>query len=454
VLQAVAEMGGEGVIGKRLDASYESGRSSSWVKLKTTQRQEFIVAGYTDPRGKRSGLGALVLAVNNDQGQLVYAGSVGSGFGEVQLARLTKQLATLKAQSTPLLGAPRNLKAHWVEPRLVAEVSFTEWTQGGALRHPVFLGLRTDKEASRITREVALKLPTRKSPPAPAIAVTHGDRIIDPSTGLTKLHLVNYYLAAAPYLLQHIKGRPVALVRAPSGIAGTHFFQKQPDTLKFAGLKPVEVPGQASLLSFSSAEGIVHAAQLNVVEFHAWNARVSALEKPDRLVFDLDPGEGVEFERVKEAALLVRTLLDELALKSFVKTSGGKGLHVVVPLGARVGWDPVRQFSGAVVTHLVRVFPSRFVSKSGAHNRVGKIFIDVGRNQRGATTVAAYSARARPGLGVSVPLSWDELPSVNSGGQWTIVTAPERLEASAEAWRSVATLRQSIGAAAARIARA
>jgi bifunctional non-homologous end joining protein LigD len=332
----------------------------------------------------------------------------------------------------------------------VAEVSFSQWTNDGVIRHPVFRGLREEKEPSRIVREVAVSLAPAKPPRTSAIKVTHGDRLIDASTGLTKLDLVEYYRASAPYMLDHIKERPVALVRAPSGINGQVFFQKQPDTLKFPGLNRLGEelnPGHGSMMSFSTEGAIVQAAQLNVVEFHPWNAKARAIERPDRVIFDLDPGEKVPFERVAEAALLTRTMLEELGLTSFIKTSGGKGLHVVVPISPRLGWDPVKRFADAVVNHLERVFPSRFVTKSGAHNRIGRIYIDVGRNLRGATTVAAYSARARPGLGVSVPISWDELPAIKSGDQWTIVTAPERLGTSAQAWHNFKETKQSLAEA-------
>jgi bifunctional non-homologous end joining protein LigD len=454
VLQKVAEMGGEGVVGKRQDARYESGRSNAWIKLKTAQRQEFVVVGFTAPKGSRTGLGALVLAVNDPQGRLQYAGTVGSGFSESGMPALMKRLTPLRRKDSPAASVPKSVKATWLEPRLVAEVTFTEWTRDGSIRHPVFKGLRDDKEPARIVREVPVSIAPANSAPAVAAAgikITHADRVIDATTGLTKGHLVAYYATAAADLLAYLKGRPVALVRAPSGIGGNTFFQKAADTLKTPGIVPVP-DGKDTWLAFTSEAALLYAAQLNVVEFHPWNATAKAIDRPDRIVFDLDPGEGVAFEQVREAALLVKTLLDELGLVSFLKTSGGKGLHLVVPITARLGWDEVKDFSAAVVRHLERLAPTRFASKIGAQNRIGKILIDVGRNARGATTAAAYSARARPGLGVSMPCTWEELDTLTSGSQWNIVTAGARLEQSRHAWQDF-PVKQSIAQAVRRLGR-
>jgi bifunctional non-homologous end joining protein LigD len=231
-------------------------------------------------------------------------------------------------------------------------------------------------------------------------------------------------------MLPHLKGRPVSLVRGPTGVGGELFFQKHDDKLsipKMRELDPALWPGHAGLLEVPSAEALVNAAQMNVIEFHTWNSTVKKIDQPDRIVFDLDPGEGVGFERVKEAALLMRALLQELKLESWLKTSGGKGLHVVVPIAPRLDYDTVKDLSQAIVQHLARTIPSRFVAKSGAQNRKGRIFVDYLRNGHGQTTAAAFSARARPGLGVSMPVSWDGLAPIERGDQWTIQTAREYL---------------------------
>jgi len=254
--------------------------------------------------------------------------------------------------------------------------------------------------------------------------------VIDPASKLTKLDLVRYYESVADWLLPHLKGRPCSLVRGPEGVTGELFFQKHLGKVKLAGVKTLPTslwPEHEALLEVNTAQGIASAAQMNVIEFHTWNASVRAIDKPDRMVFDLDPGEGVAWPRVQEAATLLRAFLDELGLQAWLKTSGGKGLHVVVPLAPRYDWDTVKGFSQAVVEHMAQVVPNRFAAKSGAQNRVGKIFVDYIRNSFGATTAAAYSARARPGLGVSMPVSWEQLGSLKSGAQWTVATAREHL---------------------------
>src|SRR5690606_20390437 len=247
------------------------------------------------------------------------------------------------------------------------------------------------------------------------LRVTHPERVIDADTGITKGELVGYYAAVAPLMLPHLQDRPVAMLRAPAGVAGQKFFQKHAAERALPQLQRLPRaldPGHRPLLVVPSEQALLAAAQMNVVEWHTWNATRHALEKPDRLIFDLDPGEGVGWAQVVEAAMLMRTLLDELQLKSFVKTSGGAGLHLVLPLKPVLGWDAVKQFSADVVQHVARVLPQRFVARSGPKHRVGRIFADFLRNGRGATTVAAWSARARPGMGISVPLRWDELPKL------------------------------------------
>jgi len=283
------------------------------------------------------------------------------------------------------------------------------------------------------------------------VKITNPDRVIDASTGATKLDLVRYYEGVARWILPHLKQRPCSFVRAPAGIGGEIFFQKHADsgTLPHVTvLDPKLWPEHAALLSVDSAPALIGAAQMNTIEFHTWNAKAPAIDTPDRIVFDLDPGEGVSFAQVREGAELTRSLLAELGLKSWLKTSGGKGLHVVVPIAPKLDSDAVKQFSKLVVEHLARVIPQRFVAKSGPKNRVGRIFADYLRNGMGATTVAAFSARARPGLGVSMTLAWDDLPSVKSGAQWTIRNALDHLSLrGADPWAGYARSRQSLDGA-------
>ncbi len=446
LLEAACQLRLEGVIGKRADSSYVSARSPTWIKLKCTQRQEFVIGGYTDPKGSRTGIGSLLLGVHDVHGRLIYSGNVGTGFDHKTLNDLHGKLSAMKTAKPAFHQLPTSIKGHWVSPKLVAEVSFGEWTSEGRIRHSVFHGLRTDKSPATITEEKAVtpedapvkrsaaKSKSTKSAAAATalgVKISHGERVIDDSTGLTKLDLVRYYESVAESMLPHLKGRPTSLVRGPSGIGGQLFFQKHVDTLRIPGvneLDPSFLPGHPPMLEIATAAALVQAAQLNVIEFHTWNATVKSIENPDRLLFDLDPGEGVQWRHVVEGTMLTKAFLDELKLKCFLKTSGGKGLHVVVPLSPVANWDEVKDFSEAVVVHLARTVPQRFVAKSGPKNRVGKIFIDYLRNGRGATTAAAFSARARPGLGVSMTLAWDELEGLKSASQWNITNANNRFK--------------------------
>ncbi len=280
--------------------------------------------------------------------------------------------------------------------------------------------------------------------------ITHAERVIDAVSGVTKGGLADYYERVAPLLLPHLKARPVAMVRAPDGVGGELFFQKHADARTLAGidqLDPSLDPGHAALLAVASARGLRSAAQMNAVEFHTWNMTTRTLPHPDRMVFDLDPGEGVAWSEMREAATLLHAFLDELRLAAWLKTSGGKGLHVVVPLAPRHEWRVVRQFAQAVVVRMAEVVPQRFVAKSGPRNRIGRIFIDYLRNGWGATTAAAWSARARPGLGVSVPVAWSELAQIESGSHWTVRDVTPRLALGNAPWDGFAASRQTLARA-------
>jgi bifunctional non-homologous end joining protein LigD len=461
LIEAACKLGLEGVIGKRRDSRYVGRRSPDWIKLKCQQRQEFVIGGYTDPQGARVGIGSLILGYYDKDKVLRYAGNVGTGFNEATLRDLLKKLKAIETDANPF--PPKAVPGrtnHWVKPKLIAEVSFSEWTNTGSIRHPSFQGLRIDKPASKITREEAKHVeevePAHEQAPATAsklpasMKVTHGERVMDAASGVTKLELVRYYALVGELMLEHLKGRPLALVRAPAGVGGELFFQKHADVRKLPGVvhMPEELdPGDPPMLEIVSVEGILSASQWNVVEFHTQNATRKAYEKPDRMIFDLDPGEGIEWHTIQEAAQLMHAFLDQLGLPSFLKTSGGKGLHVVVPIKPSLGWDEVKAFSQAVVRHLAATLPDRFALKSGARNRVGKIFIDYLRNGRGATTASAWSARVRPGLGISVPLEWDELMSVKSGDQWNVRNAHTRLDKGNDPWAGYAKAAKSLTAA-------
>ena len=467
LMQAACKLGLEGIIGKRRDAPYVTRRSPAWIKLKCQLRQEFVIGGYTDPQGSRVGIGSLLLGIHDEQGVLRYAGNVGTGFDEATLADLKKKLAALDTDESPF--PPKSVagrKHHWVKPRLVCEVTFAEWTNTGSVRHAVFQGLRGDKPPKAITRELpkhvedVMPASSRNSSAtsAPAAAsklpadfkVTNGDRVIDAASGATKLDMIRYYALVGSLMMEHLKGRPVSLVRSPEGVGGELFFQKHADVRKLPGVRqmPVELdPDHPPMLEIASEQGILSIAQWNVIEIHTQNAVAKSYETPNRMVFDLDPGEGVEWLTMQEAAQLVRAFLDELGLPSFLKTSGGKGLHVVVPIKGSLGWDEVKDFSQAIVKHLSDALPDRFAFKSGPRNRVGKIFIDYLRNGRGATTICAWSARVRPGLGISVPLDWDELPGLKSSDQWNILNAHTRLDKGNEPWKDFAKSAKTLTAA-------
>jgi bifunctional non-homologous end joining protein LigD len=461
LVDAACKMGLEGVIGKRRDSRYVSRRSPEWIKLKCGQRQEFVIGGYTDPQGSRTGIGALLLGFHDKDGVLQYAGNVGSGFNETTLREITERLKTLDTDESPFPPkAVPGRKHHWVKPKLVAEVSFSEWTNTGSIRHPVFQGLRADKAPGKITRELVKHVEEVAPAPAegvapapklpPTLKVTHGERLVDAASGVTKIELVRYYALVGELMLPHLKGRPLALVRAPAGVGGELFFQKHADVRKLPGVLHMPEaldPGDPPMLEIASVEGILSAAQWNVVEFHTQNAVGKAYETPDRMVFDLDPGEGVEWPTIQEAAQLMHAFLGELGLPSFLKTSGGKGLHVVVPIKGKNGWDTVKDFSHAIVDHMALTLPDRFAFKSGSKNRVGKIFIDYLRNGKGATTACAWSARVRPGLGISVPLAWDELAHVKSGDQWNVRNAHTRLDKGNDPWEGYAKAAKTLTAA-------
>ena len=468
IVASACKMGLEGIIGKRKSSVYASGRSTDWIKLKCGQRQEFVIGGYTDPQGSRQGIGSLLLGVYDARGALRYAGNVGTGFNTKLLPAIKKKLAALHTDQRPFHASTgMDGKAHWVEPELVAEVSFGQWTQGGKIRHSVFHGLRTDKPASAITKETSMPIskaertkagdaadagdgkhggaPLRT--PLQSLKITHPERIVDASSGTRKIDVLRYYAVVAPLMMEHLKGRPVSLVRAPEGVQGQMFFQKHLETATMTGvrqLSPKLDPGHDPLMEIASPRGLLSAAQMNVIEFHTWNAVKTLIGKPDRMTFDLDPGKGVEWPAVQEAAMLLHAFLDELELASFIKTSGGKGLHIIVPLQRRHGWDTVKDFSHAIVRHMAATLPSRFAAKSGPRNRVGKIFIDYLRNGFGATTVSAWSIRARPGMGASVPVGWDEVETLKSSAHWHIGNIHERLDTGNQPWSGYSRAARSL----------
>lgn len=437
MLEAARTMRLEGIVAKRVDAPYVSARTDSWLKLKGSRRQELVVIGFNDRANAPGEVGSLLLGYF-EGGVLHYAGNVGTGWDHRAGSDLHARLKKIEIDKPPVDAADvkpgrwgRRMAGgeRWVRPELVVEVQFGEWTPEGRVRHSIYKGLRTDKAATEVSREPdAVAAPASKKPTT-GITVTNPERVIDPSTGLRKIDVVRYYESVADWLLPHLKNRPVSLVRAPDGITGELFFQKHPES-KMPGVRALDAslwPEHGALLAVDNVKALVAAAQMNVVEFHTWNSTTKSIDKPDRIVFDLDPGDGVSWKEVQEAAQLMHAMLDALGLKGWLKTSGGKGLHVVVPLSPRLGYAEVKAFSKAVVEHMARTIPQKFVAVPGPKNRVGKVFVDYLRNGHAATTAAAFSARSRAGLGVSMPISWDQLHGLKSSAQWTIATAREYL---------------------------
>ncbi|WP_070086330.1 DNA ligase D [Pseudomonas sp. NBRC 111141] len=442
----------EGLIGKRADSPYVGRRSSDWVKLKCKQRQEFVIVGYTDPKGSRNGFGALLLALHDhDSGQLRYAGKVGTGFSAATLDSIHARLKPLQTDRSPLPKPPTGAEArgvHWLRPQLLAEVAYAQMTREGIVRHSVFHGLRDDKPATAIDLERAM--PTKRAAQTEpenlgTLRLTHPDRVVDATTGTTKREVAQYYAQVADWLLPQLKDRPVALVRAPDGLSGELFFQKNAGQLhipKVLSYNKAQA-GQAAMV-LNGAESLLGAVQMNTLELHTWNATTKDFDKPDRFVLDLDPDPALPWKAMLEATQLTLTLLDELGLKVFLKTSGGKGMHLVVPLTRRAGWDEVKDFSHALVNHMAGLFPDRLSAVSGPKNRVGRIFIDYLRNGKGATTVAAYSLRARESLPVSVPIWREELSQLKGANQWNIGNLHTRLAQVEDPWAEMGKTRQSI----------
>lgn len=449
----------EGLIGKRADSLYSGRRSPDWIKLKCKRRQEFVIVGYTDPKGSRSGFGALLLALHdNESGELRYAGKVGTGFSTTTLASIHARLKPLQIAKPALAKPPTGAEArgvHWLQPQLLAEVAYAQMTRDGIVRHSVFHGLRDDKAATAIDLERVMPAKTvpkrNKQAKAPEnlgeLRLTHPDRVIDATTGVTKREVAEYYASVSQWILPQLKQRPVALVRAPDGLAGELFFQKNAGQLHIPNVISYEKAeaGQAAMV-INRPDTLLGAVQMNMLELHTWNATDKDFDKPDRFVLDLDPDPALPWKAMLEATQLTLTLLDELGLKVFLKTSGGKGIHLVVPLTRRAGWDEVKDFSHAIVDYLAKLFPDRLSAVSGPKNRVGRIFIDYLRNGKGATTACAYSLRAREGLPVSVPIWREELAQIKAANQWNIANLRERLAEVDDPWADMGKVRQTITA--------
>ncbi|APG94386.1 DNA ligase D [Sinorhizobium americanum] len=432
VLRHACRLSLEGIVSKLRDAPYRAGRNKSWLKSKCSARQEFVVAGYVPSTTSRKAIGSLVLGVY-EGGKLHHVGRVGTGFTAAVAEGLFKRLDRLRIPESPFatrLAAEDARQVRYVRPELVAEVEFRAWTADGLLRHASFRGVRDDKPARDIVREAPKSAAAAPKAPRRTVKLTHPDRLYWPDEGVTKEGLADYYADVWRFVGPHIVGRPLALVRCPNGITGEKFFQKH----AWKGLNPNIVlindpkePPDEQLLSIRDLDGLMGLVQSAVLEIHPWGSTVADWEGPDTIIMDLDPGEDVPFETVIEAALETAERLKAAGLVPFVKTSGGKGLHVVAPLKPKAEWPAVKAFTKSIADAMASDSPDRFVSTISKSKRRGKILVDYLRNQRGATAVAPYSTRARPGAAVSMPLSWDELAPGIGPAYFTVANTPTRL---------------------------
>jgi bifunctional non-homologous end joining protein LigD len=474
MVRNACRLGLEGVISKSRDRPYRSGRNGDWLKIKCTQRQEFVICGFTPSTALTRAVGSLVLGYY-EGGRLMHAGRTGTGFTATTARDVWKRLQPLRVNKPPFADPLNSLQkrdAVWVKPELVAEVEFRGWTADLHVRHAAFKGLREDKDPREIVREAAgeaeAKQPragakartTSNSPGTVVVAgvpLTHPDRILWEEQGITKQGLAEFYEEIADWILPYVVRRPLALVRCPSGSQKGCFFQKH----SWAGLSDFilrdtvrDKDGEEEVLLVENISGVAALVQAGVLEIHPWGATIDDIERPDRITMDLDPGEGVDWPGVIAGAREVRERLAALGLESFVKTTGGKGLHVVVPLTPKAGWEEVKAFARTLSERMEADSPQRYISTATKKARRGLIYIDYLRNGRGATAIAAYSTRARPGAPVSVPLAWDELSPAIKPNHFTVENLPARLERMRkDPWAGLLKVKQTLPAAASKPAR-
>ena len=446
VFDAACEKGLEGIVSKRGDAPYEMSRQKTWLKVKCGLRQEFIILGYSDAASGNRALGALYIGYKKD-GALQYAGKVGTGFTLKSARDLVDRFETIAAAKPVLtrsetngVGAGEWSAIHWVKPVLVCEVTFTEWTRDGRIRHPSFQGLRADKKASEVKQEnpapMSNTTTSSHAQTAPLVAagvtITHPDRVISETGHVTKGDLAEYHAAVAPFLLPRIARHPLSLLRCPSGIDGGEcFYQRSPGRGLGKNVHTFEFRHKGKRYEYLYIEderGLLEVVQMGAIEIHPWGASVDAIDYPDRLIFDLDPDPEVPFEALKLAARDLRNRLKKRGLESFLKCTGGKGLHVTVALAGKDKWPEVKSFAGAVADEMVHDAPDAYVATMSKAKRVGKIFVDYFRNDYTATAIADYGVRARPGAPVAVPLEWDELKGLKSPSQFRMADVLKRLK--------------------------
>ncbi|MGQ0661864.1 DNA ligase D [Sphingosinicella sp.] len=432
LFDAMCAAGQEGVIAKKADAPYRGARTKSWLKVKCTNRQELVIIGWTPSDKKGRGFRSLLLALN-EGGRLRYAGKVGTGFSQATQNDLRDKLDALAVETAPVEVPRAEARgARWVKPKLVAEIAFAEFTADNVVRHASFLGLRGDKPAQQVVKETAAAAPAEA---ADEVKISNPDRMIFPESKVTKGGLADYYRAVAPLMLEWLAGRPVSLVRCPQGRARKCFFQKH-DSGSF-GPHVHHVPikekdgGTEDYLYVEDAAGLLTCVQMGTIEFHGWGSQVADVERPDRLVFDLDPDEGLGFDKVRQAAHDIRRHLADIGLTTFPMLTGGKGLHIIAPLMPDAEWPAVKDFAQRFAMALAEAEPERFTATLSKAKRAGKIFIDYLRNQRGSTAILPYSARARDNAPVAAPINWDELEDFAGGNAFTVKNRKTLIERAA-----------------------
>jgi bifunctional non-homologous end joining protein LigD len=429
---AVCDAGQEGIISKKAEAPYRSARTKTWLKVKCTKRQEFVIIGWTPSTTSTRSLRSLLLAVY-EEGKLRYTGKVGTGFSVKTEEELLAKLRKLEAKTAPApVPRPEARGAHWVKPKLVAEIAFAQFTAEGVVRHASFLGLRGDKPAEAVVEEKEQEVPEADTGAGDDVKISNPDRLIFPDGDVTKGDLASYYRAVGALMTEWTVDRPISLVRCPQGRGKKCFFQKH-DSGSF-GKHVHQVPileknGKSEdYLYVKDVAGILTCVQMGTIELHGWGSKVEDVERPDRLVFDLDPDVGLDFGEVKRAARDLHRHLADMGLQTFPLLTGGKGLHVVVPLTPDAKWPAVKDFAQRFSIALAQAEPERFTANLAKASRKGRIFLDYLRNQRGATAIMPYSARAREGAPVSAPISWDELDEMQSGARFNVRDADLLIE--------------------------
>jgi bifunctional non-homologous end joining protein LigD len=438
IFEHACRLGLEGIVSKLRTSVYRPGRSPSWRKSKCFDSQELVIIGYVPSTTHRRAIGSLVTGVHDD-GRFVYAGRVGSGYSSAVAEDLWQRLESIRVPAPPLAGPPpaesrRNVR--WVKPLLVADVEFRGWTTDGIVRHSVFKGLRSDKEAAEVVRA---KTPAKAKAAAELpVRLTHPDRVLWPAAGITKQGLAEFYAELWPVISPYIVNRPLSLVRCPGGVEDTCFFQKHAwNGISETVLRSRDPENGEEILAIKDLEGLLSLVQASVLEIHVWGAALDDIERPDGITFDLDPAPEVDWAEVVSAAIEVRNRLKRAGLDSFVKTTGGKGLHVYAPLKPHADWPTAKEFAHGVAKAMAADSPKKYLAMASKEARRGRIFVDYLRNGRGATAVAAYSTRARSEATVSTPLAWDELGPQMQSGRFTVGNLLHRVTHVADPWKDL-----------------